>query len=385
MAIWRAQHFKEAGLKAGVDPVVVSNAVQFGNAIATTSRRLVPVFTLKHLAHNCGVPYELLRKYVTRDSKFDDPYRVFRIQKRSPKSTGGTRTICVPAFHLAQVQRYIHANILSHLPVHQASIAYKRHTRIVDEVGIHCECRWLVKLDMQSFFESIPERLAYRVFRGAGYPALLSFEMARLCTRVSDQSVLSRQDVLRDFSRYSIASYSNLSQGALPQGAATSPLLANLVARDLDNLVANLARDRGMEYTRYADDITLSTADRSFSRAAAIESIRAVYSAIRFCGFEPNTSKTVIVPPGGRKVVLGLLVDGPLPRLQREFRSRLQQHLYYCLSSKVGPVEHARARKFAAVLGFKNHLRGLIAYAAQVEPEFGAECLSQFEAIKWPL
>jgi hypothetical protein len=385
MTIWRAQHYKEGGLKAGADPIVLANAVHYGNAMAAVSRKLVPVFTLKHLAHNSGVSYLALRAYATRDSEVELPYRLFQIKKRSTKSSGGRRTICVPAFQLAHVQRYIHENILGHLPVHQASIAYKKRARMVDEIRVHCGCKWLVKLDIQRFFESISERSVYKVFRSGGYPSLLSFEMARICTRVTGISVLPARDTRANFLKYSIGSYDSFSQGTLPQGASTSPLLANLAARELDDYVSALARSNGMEYTRYADDITLSTADASFSRSAAVKVVREVYRVMRRCGFEPNSAKTVIVPPGARKVVLGLLVDGPVPRLTKEFRSRLQQHLYYCCNPEVGPVKHARERKFAAVLGFRNHLRGLIAYAAQVETEFGAECLERFETIRWPL
>ncbi|CAH2917312.1 MAG: hypothetical protein CPSOU_3016 [uncultured Paraburkholderia sp.] len=105
---------------------------------------------------------------------------------------------------------------------------------------------------------------------------------------------------------------------------------------------------------------------------------------MRQCELSPNTAKTAIASPGARKIVLGLNVDQSTPRLCREYRSRLEQHLHFCLHPEVGPVIHARRKNFSAVLGFKNHLRGLIAYAAQVEPTFGAQKLAEFQRIPWP-
>ena len=89
---------------------------------------------------------------------------------------------------------------------------------------------------------------------------------------------------------------------------------------------------------------------------------------MRGTGLRPHTAKTVVAPPGARKVVLGLLVDRDFPRLSREFKSRMRQHFYFV--DKYGPDAHARERNFDSVWGLKNHLRGILSYAHQVEPEF---------------
>ena len=47
--------------------------------------------------------------------------------------------------------------------------------------------------------------------------------------------------------------------GRLPQGAPTSPMIANIICRGLDRDLWRLARNHGCRYTRYADDITFST------------------------------------------------------------------------------------------------------------------------------
>lgn len=44
----------------------------------------------------------------------------------------------------------------------------------------------------------------------------------------------------------------------LPQGACTSPILANIVCEKMDNEVNKFCKQNGAVYTRYADDITIS-------------------------------------------------------------------------------------------------------------------------------
>ncbi|WP_408296476.1 reverse transcriptase family protein [Paraburkholderia sediminicola] len=366
MAIWRAQHYRQNGLREGIDPLLLNRAIQYGDAITGANRNLTPIFTLRHLAFLCGASYPALRAYAGRkNDEAIHPYRLFRIKKRSrPGEPTRLRTICAPAPGLRTAQRFIHDNVLSHLPVHPASIAYSQNTRPVEEIGIHCGCRWLIKLDVQNFFEAISERAVYRVFRDAGYPALVSFEMARLCTRIVPMNRDEGPPVQTPAraSRYSIEAYWNWRQGSLPQGAPSSPLLANLCSFRLDTMVADIATEYGMAYTRYADDIALSTTNPDFSRSDVRKVIQRVYSAMRQCDLSPNTAKTVIAPPGTRKVVLGLYVDQGTPRLTREFRSRLEQHLHFCLHPDVGPVAHARKRGFSAVLGFKHHLSRPVKY-----------------------
>jgi len=82
--------------------------------------------------------------------------------------------------------------------------------------------------------------------------------------------------------------------------------------------------------------------------------------------------------------VLGLLVDRDAPRLSREFRAKLRQHIYFIAHPKVGPVEHAKNRGFDSVLGLRNYVEGLIAYASQINEEYGNECKKKLKGVEWP-
>ena len=384
MAVWHPQRYRRDGQIKGVAAPILDAAIAAAEQVTAVNPLLPPIFTLRHLAHMTGAKYGLLRMVVSR--RIEDPYRVFRISKRPSKSGEKRfRVICAPDPTLLTVQRWIAKNILAKGVVHSASTAYAPDSKLVNAVSPHCGCRWLIKLDIKNFFESVTEISVYRAYLSLGYQPLLAFELARLSTRLGTVTQLRMQkrwrrhkespDVIGDYVKWRI--------GHLPQGAPTSPMLANLAMLGADKEIFLLAAKSGLTYTRYADDLTFSTLEKDFDRAKASAFIRGVYGVLARFGFSPNTTKAQIVPPRARKVVLGLLVDGDEPRLTRAFRANLRMHLYYLAHPNVGPAKHAASRGFTAVAGLRNHLEGLIAYARQVDPEYGARALKSFKRLNW--
>jgi Reverse transcriptase (RNA-dependent DNA polymerase) len=111
-------------------------------------------------------------------------------------------------------------------------------------------------------------------------------------------------------------------QGFLPQGAPTSPMLANLAVRQLDDRLQALADAKKWVYTRYADDLAFSTT-RPTTRRQAAAIAREVKREIQDFGLICNESKTTIIPPGARKIMLGVLIDRLRPKL---YASVQKQH-----------------------------------------------------------
>lgn len=293
---------------------------------------------------------------------------------------------------MLKAQRWITHCILSRAKVHSASRAFSKEDTLIKAVEEHCECRWLIKIDIRNFFESISEIAAYRVFRSLGYQPLVSFEMARLCTRMGGRSHIRRKLRWMRWSNWrAITHYEPWNRtggpeiGHLPQGAPTSPMLANLAVIHLDTDVAAIAKKLGLTYTRYADDLILSSAAKGFTREKAQQAIGQVTAALGKWGLGANSAKTSVSPPGSKKIALGLALEGPTPRLPRHFKEKLRAHLFYLENRVIGPVGHARARGFTSVIGLRNHLQGLAAFAAQIEPKYGADIKSRLAAVDWPL
>ena len=214
-----------------------------------------------------------------------------------------------------------------------------------------------------------------------GYQPLVAFELARLCTRLGTRWTHSSHPRYQSRRQWTaISTYSDPLMGQLPQGAPTSPRIANLAARGLDEALTNIAASYSLRYSRYADDMTFSTGER-LDRGIIQPLIGAVYKAIATNGFSPNKAKTTISPPGARKLVLGLLVDRETPRLTREFKARLRQHLYYL--HHAGPAAHAAHQGGATVFGVRRHVLGLIQHARQIERTYGDRRLTEFKMIAW--
>lgn len=370
MSITSLQHYQDAGQQLVIDPGVLENATQAIDQIWSINRDLFPLLTLNHLSVATDIRYGYLRSVVARQA---GRYRQFAMRKRLP-GRRNVRIISIPEKQLMRCQKWIAENILSYVPAHRDSHAYHPKSNPIFAARRHVKAAWLIKVDIQDFFHAITEYPVYRVFRSQGYSPLLSLELARICTMPTLRAFPKRS--------YVIEPYATAFQSCLPQGAPTSPMLSNLVMRDIDVQLAALAKASNMRFTRYADDIVFSCPDRRKHAAIASTKVK-ILTILDKSGFRPNRRKTVIRGPGDRKIVLGMLVDGPRPRLSKDFKDALRLQLHFLSHPNIGPVKHAE-RKKCAVSTIYNRVLGLIHWARAVEPTYGAVVLNQFNAVEWP-
>jgi RNA-directed DNA polymerase len=333
-------------------------AVELGRDAETISRALAvalkveanggePVFTLAHLARRSGVSARYLRLVVDRQI---DPY----LEISRSKPGGGRRRISSPEPLLMDAHRWILRNMLPACRVHPASYAYQAERSAVCCARQHRGARWLIKIDIHNFFDGISEWRVFRILQGAGYPTLLAFQVARLCTRAP-------LDERRTWGR---GPHPIAPTGILPQGAPTSGLLANAAVYGLDVRLQHIADDHELTYTRYSDDIVFSS-HGDITRRGAWSIVHQVDAALRARRLDRHQAKTRIVPPGGRKIVLGLLVDHDEVLLTARFKRRLETHIRGV--ERFGLREHAEFRKFDSIISMINHIDGLISYANSVD------------------
>jgi RNA-directed DNA polymerase len=356
--------YYQQGREKGVPDSVIRAAVRQQRLINATGSKAV--LSLKHLAVLTGASPVYLRKIVQRDF---DPYLSIERRKRS----GSIRLISAPEPVLMNVQRWILDNALVHARVHPSSFAYSKGSSIRQCAEQHLGARWMIKLDLLNFFGTIDEGSVYRVFRKGGYSSLVAFELARISTR--SHGPISLQSPVPS-SRYTrIPSYTSSRRGVLPQGGPASGLLANALMFEIDEELTNLADNSHLAYTRYSDDLAFST-DGNWSRPHATAFIKAASRIINRRGFRVNPSKTVIVPPGARHIVLGLLVDDQRVRLMPEFRRRLQGHVRGV--SKFGLIEHVRAVRFRSLFSFISFIEGHISYAQSIDSQWASKVQLQW-------
>lgn len=356
-------------------PVNVLDSVLFTELNFRAHNSDLPVIlTLNHLTKHTRIGYRDLRHLVV-SSEYG--YTMFKIKKRS----GGTRDIYIPNFKLKTVQKWINQHILSNMKSHPSSFAFNKGSSILKCASRHTGAKWLIKLDIENFFESISEIKVNRVFRSFGYSPLVSFELSRLCTVVSEN--IGDDEEFRIFRLNSvIPDYTKIGRlGFLPQGAPTSPLLSNLVMLQLDDMLTKIAIKNGLTYTRYSDDITFSSRDLAFGRRNAFNIIKLTYAKLKKFGFTPQYKKTHVISPGARKIVLGLNVDNEDVKLQKKFKNNVELHLFFC--KKYGAESHRIKRKFHNIYSMQRHILGLINYAKMIEPDYAKKLFKDYKEIIW--
>ncbi len=373
MTQWNPNLYRKEGLSKGYDVHYLTSLVEQGEK--SNEKNFPVVFSLAHLANLSRTLYSDLHIFVSRTviQRKDFPYKNFPIAKR----TGGKRWISIPTPALMAVQYWINQNILNKAIPHSAAYAYVPNRKIIQHAQRHCGAAWLIKIDIKDFFGNISERQVFDVFLELGYPKLLSFEMARLCTRVTPNRKGKRWR--NTVTEHTISGYDSKFVGSLPQGAPTSPALSNLVCMSLDKKLTSFALSQGATYSRYADDLCFSLLSGCRKNALYIK--KEISKILREHGFSDNSKKTRIVPPGARKILTGLIINDELPKIPKEIRDAVRMHLYY--AKKNGIASHCTARGFRSVIGFKNYLSGMIGYISSINPQQGKKSRIEFNSLPW--
>lgn len=369
------QRYESGGRRQGIDQTTLRHALAALARIRATDPRITPVLTLRHFSVLTGLPYQFLRRTVARGAHVG--YRFVYLKKRIPgRST--MRMISIPPQSLAIAQRWLVDHVLRYTQTHPASFAFHPDSSPVHAAEQHPNTKWLLKVDIEDFFHSVSEGTVSAIFARLGFPKLLAFEFGRLCTIAVDRGP-GRNPAPR---AEPIAFYASNFEGFLPQGAPTSPMLANLAMLQTDTALARYAEAQGFRYSRYADDLAFSSdTERSITEMRSLQ--REVCRLLNEVGFKPNLRKTVIRGPGTRRIVLGMLVDGPSPHLLAEYKDNIRLHLHYLTAPAFGPARHALARK-TGISSLYHHVRGLIGWAQQVEPDYGRRALEAFKTVDWP-
>ena len=236
------------------------------------------------------------------------------------KNNGTQRLIAQPSRELKAVQAWILRNILDKLSSSQYSKGFEKGESILDNASPHIGYNFLLNIDLENFFPSIHASKVYGVFKSVGYNKEICILLTNFCVYKS----------------------------GLPQGAPTSPKLANLACWKLDNRIQGYAGPRGIVYTRYADDITLS--------AQTIKKLeKAKYFLQTIIPDEDlriNQDKTKLCGARRQKKVTGLIVAdnhaGIGRNRYREIRSKLH-HIFLGKSQEI------------------NHINGLLAFTYGVD------------------
>jgi hypothetical protein len=234
----------------------------------------------------------------------------------------------------------------------------------------------VVRFDLEDFFVSVAAGRVYGIFRAAGYPELVAHHLTGLVTNAVPHDEWAAAPRPADPAALPAhARMGRLLAGPhLPQGAPTSPALANLCAYRLDCRLAGLGDAFGAVYSRYADDLAFSGGAPVLSRARALR--RAVAAIVADEGFRLNERKSALTTRAGRQRVCGVVVN-TRTNAPRDGYDRLRAALHEAATR--GPAAANRDR----VPDLRAHLLGRIGWVDALNPARGARLWRAFAAIDW--
>lgn len=232
-------------------------------------------------------------------------YKEHWIEKRNGR---GKRRISQPTAELKFFQRLLVDAELCDLQIHDAAIAYRNGRSIKDHALPHANSRYLLKLDFTNFF-----------------PSLGSGALSNLLSRQKQYT----NDEIRVICQLACKRQGNDVELCLSIGAPSSPFLSNALMYEFDSRLADHCLRNSIVYTRYADDIALSTSTPNMLDEAKefVSNLLSEFSALRL---SLNEEKTVNVSRKRRRVLTGLTLsnDGRASigrEKKRELRAAVHQ------------------------------------------------------------
>jgi RNA-directed DNA polymerase len=289
------------------------------------------------------------------------------------KESGNIRLLEAPKPRLKVLQRQILSEILEKIPPHRAAHGFLKGRSSKTFVAPHVAQCVVLRMDLRDFYPALAGARIQALFRTLGYPEAVSDLLGGICTNAVPPDAWKEvgAEIDRVRLRQARALYS---RPHLPQGAPTSPALANLCSYRADCRLRGLARAVGAAYTRYADDLAFSGSE-DFARIVERFSTHVAAVLIEE-GFAVNHRKTRIMRQGVRQHLAGLVANQHLNVIRTDY-DRLKATLTNCV--RLGPESQNRAGHPR----FRSHLEGHVAFVEMINPARGKRLRAMYEQIQW--
>ncbi|MBQ3382208.1 MAG: RNA-directed DNA polymerase [Bacteroidales bacterium] len=233
-----------------------------------------------------GYPFTMPQlNYYINPIRNKKSYRNFRI----PKKSGGYREISAPKAILKSLLTYTN-KILQALYEAPGSITgFVTGKSVVDNAEKHIGRNYIFNIDLQDFFPSISKSRVWATLKLPPYKFndTIADAIAGLCCT---EIVIDGE-----------------TRRALPQGSPCSPILTNIVCRNLDRQLNKLAKKYNLTYSRYADDITFSSNHNVYQKDSEFR--QELDDIIKKQNFSINSKKTRLQQKNHRQEVTGLVVS----------------------------------------------------------------------------
>ncbi|WP_373377344.1 reverse transcriptase domain-containing protein [Cupriavidus nantongensis] len=258
---------------------------------------------------------------------------------------GKKRLVYVPDKVLKKYHSFLNLFIFNRLPVNEDVVfSYRKGTNVAAAVREHCNSKHFFQTDISNFFESITADIVRRCIL-QGVDQIPVEDIGEYIDRIIDLVTID---------------------GRLPLGFSTSPAISNVALLPFDDALANYCARNNLIYTRYSDDITISSVDKE-PLCELDGAIRDILSAHEFPEMKLNERKTKISSTGRKIKILGMVI---LPNGQVSLDAKIKNrtetllHLYVHNQSLLSEITNSDLQ------GSYETLSGLLNYANTIDKSY---------------
>ena len=234
-------------------------------------------------------------------------YTRFTVKKKS----GGERIINAPVIGLKSILKPLNFVLQCIYEPHNAATGFVLNKSIVDNAKLHVGKHYVYNIDLKDFFHSFDRNrvkmgFMFEPFNLNGDREPLAFLLASLCTHP-----FKIEDITKT---------------VLPQGSPTSPTITNILCKKLDRRLTGLAKRFNAKYSRYADDITFSSAHNIYKNVEFLTELNRIIEEDQKLAINPN--KTRLQKTAFRQEVTGLIVNEKV-NVRSKYIKQIRMWLYY--------------------------------------------------------
>lgn len=268
-----------------------------------------------------------MERYIIEDGLF---YDIFLI---------GERKVFAPSTELKRIQKEILRCIKEKFNI---------KLNIKNTANIHCKQKWLLKLDIKDFYNSVPKEA---IKKAINY----------IFPDIRNGNLLDKRKIFK---------YCTVND-KLPVGAITSAHLANLAFYEIEKEITQFCKKNNINYSRYMDDMFFSCDDKK--KLNKIENF--VQKLLKENSYNLNENKVKYISDNKQQSILGVVVNNNDVKIKnlkkREYRSLFFNYIKSIFIEERLGVAHLFHKK----INFST-INGHLSYLKNTDPVFYKKCVS---------
>lgn len=225
--------------------------------------------------------------------------------------------------------------------------SYRKGVNVVNCIEPHRFSNFIYKTDIESFFPTITK------------PAIEEAIRKSVC----NISYIDHEDIINNLDRILELTTVN---GRLPVGFSSSPSISNFIMYDFDCDIYKYATDHGLVYTRYSDDILISS-DKEIDKNEITRIISDILSKKKGLNFKINNKKTKIITKKFERIIFGISIS-PVGTLSvsSKLKKEIEVKIYYLLNNREKLSMFSNMDEKNAILS----LSGSLSYVLGIDPSY---------------